>query len=214
MIQHGYDRHIRRHLFVVPDDETMLRWSAWLWYWRQGRRVWFGSLFEFRLNKLSLQVHWKKKKKNQKQTFNRLNLRVYKIPVNAHSHKGIAFVICHGQSAENRPDLKPLSRLDLAPFRGGVTVKQQVWAARRCTSVDESPGSAVRPRTSGAPGKRSGGGGQVARLWHSTTLVSNLSSGARESGEQLSAYKTRERGNPRVRSFWFVLSAVTPRVAP
>lgn len=24
MIQHGCDRHIRRHLFVVPDGETML----------------------------------------------------------------------------------------------------------------------------------------------------------------------------------------------
>lgn len=30
MIQHGSERDNRRHLFVVPDRETMLRSSAWL----------------------------------------------------------------------------------------------------------------------------------------------------------------------------------------
>lgn len=58
-------------------------------------------------------------------------------------------------------------------------------------------GIAVVPRTSGAPGKRSSSSsssGQVARLSHSTSLVSNLSSGARESGQQLLRLQNKRAG--------------------
>lgn len=46
----------------------------------------------------------------------------------------------------------------------------------------------------------------VAQFWHSTTRSSNLSAPACESGQQLSAYKTSRRGNPRAQAFLLQLN--------
>lgn len=113
----------------------------------------------------------------------------------------------------NQPGLaKPLPRLCSCSF------SQRGDEAAGLNSKKRMSWQTTKTRRDGEDttrlGKVSDKSSPVRQFWHSTTLVSNLSTPARESGKQLPAYKTSKRGNPRAQPSYYHWSNTAPRAIP